>query len=130
MLLGFFHNKCPRIKIILVGTSQEEVEVIIDNGFNGYLTLPEAIAERIGLKATGGIGSSTIADGSSSPYISYLGKVIYNDTRIDTEIEVQPHCKILLGTSLLEELGLSLFVDVRTGRVELNPSSRLMRPLP
>jgi clan AA aspartic protease len=112
----------------LVGTIEEEIEVIIDTGFNGYLTLPEPIAKRIGLKPTGGIGSSTIADGSSSPYISYLGKVICNGARVDTEIEVQPNCKMLLGMALLEELGLSLFVDVGANRVELNASGRMTRP--
>lgn len=122
MLPGFFKNKCPRIKIVLEGISNEEIEVLIDTGFNGYLTLPESVAARIGLQQTGGVGSSTVADGSSSPYISYLGKAIYNGKRIDTEIEVQPDCKILLGMSLLEEFGLNLFVDLLANRVELNDS--------
>jgi hypothetical protein len=35
---------------------------------------------------------------------------------------------MLLGMALLEELGLSLFVDVGANRVELNASGRMTRP--
>ncbi len=125
MLRGFLHNKCPRIKIILIGEQEEEIEVIIDTGFNGYLALSEDIATRLKLHATGAVGSSTIADGSTSPYVSYLGKISYNDMRIDTEIEVQPKAKRLLGMSLLEELDLSLFVDIKNKSVELDRSGKV-----
>lgn len=122
MLRGFFKNNCPYITITLAGdTSSKEIDVLVDTGFNGYLTLPEHIAQEIGLVAMG-VGSSIIADGSSSPYIDYRGTAIYNNKRIITDVEVQPHCKILLGMALLDALKLNLFVDLQAERVELNSS--------
>ncbi len=129
MLHGFFHNKCPRTKIVLVGESGEEkIDALVDTGFNGFLSVPEVIAKSIGLEFTQAIESSTIADGSSSPSLIYRGKVVYDGSRVDILIDVQPNCKILLGTALLEELQLSLFVDVAMSRIEFNPSGRVARP--
>lgn len=129
MLRGYLHNKCPHITVRLIGSSEaEDMDVLVDTGFNGYLTLPEAVVSRLGFTRTGIVSSSRMADGSLSAHIVYIGKIMYNDTRIDIEIDVQPNCKILLGTSLLEELGLSLFVDVKSDRVELNETGRLLRP--
>ncbi len=125
MLHGFLSNRCPKIKIRLIGELEDEIEVIVDTGFNGYLALSEEIATKLKLHATGAVGSSTIADGSSSPYVSYLGKVSYNDMRIDTEVEVQPKAKSLLGMNLLQELELSLFVDIQAGRVDLDRAGKI-----
>ena len=69
MLRGFFRNKCPYIRIIVAGTSEEEVEVLVDTGFNGSLTLPEHLAIKLGLENTNVIYSSTTAVGSFSPSI-------------------------------------------------------------
>ena len=128
MFRGFLRNKCPWVRITVVGREEGAVEAIVDTGFNGYLTLPEEIAKRIGLTFTGSINSGTIADGSTSASSVYIGKVICDNSRTDILVDVQPNCKILLGTALLEELGLSLFVDIVANRVELNPSSRVNRP--
>ena len=123
MLRGFFKNNCPYIRITVVGSlDSREIDVLVDTGFNGYLTLPEQIAKELGLESTGVIGSSTIADGSSSPYMDFRGKVLCNDKRVVTDIEVQPNCKILLGMSLLKALGLNLFIDLDAERIELNQS--------
>jgi clan AA aspartic protease len=128
MLRGYFHNKCPRTKLTIVGTEEIEVEAIVDTGFNGYLTLPEHIAERIGLQFTNAISSATVADGSTSPSLVYSGKIIYDNSRVNVLIDVQPQCNILMGTALLEEFNLSLFVDVALERVEFNHSGRVSRP--
>ena len=125
MLRGFLHNKCPYIKVVLVGTSEEEIEVLVDTGFNGYLTLPEELAVKLGLTKTNAVTSSSMADGSSSPSIIYRGTVVYNDMHIlNTIVEVQPQCKTLLGMSLLAELGLNLFIDLGANRVELDTSGK------
>ena len=118
MLRGFFQNNCPYIKLIVVGsTGEKEITALLDTGFNGYLTLPESDCAEIGLERVG-VGSSTVADGSSSPYIDYRGKAICNGERIIIDIESQPKCKILFGMSLLKELHLNLFVDIEADRVE------------
>ena len=131
MLNGYFRdNKCPLTTIIVVGTKgEEEVEAIVDTGFNGYLTIPHFIARRVGMEFTNAISSSSIADGSSSPSLIYTGKIVYDNSRIDILFDVQENCKVLLGTALLEELGLTLFVDVTARRVEFNKTGTLTRPV-
>jgi clan AA aspartic protease len=123
MQRGYFKNKCPRIKILIEGpTASEEVEALVDTGFSDYLTIPTEVADRVGLTEIVAVGFSVLADGSSSPSVSYLGRAIFNNTRVVTAIEVQPHCKVLLGMSLLDAFGLNLFVDLKADRVELNQS--------
>lgn len=126
MLRGFFRNNCPVITLTLAGTSSETIEAIVDTGFNGSLTLPEHLAVRLGLTNTGAVSSSSIADGSSSPSIIYLGTAVCEGVRVlNTIVEVQPTCKTLLGMSLLKQLNLNLFVDLEADRVELNTSSKI-----
>jgi clan AA aspartic protease len=127
MLRGYFLNGCPRVKLIIVGTSEIEVEAIIDTGFNGHLTLPQHIVDRLGLKFYT-VSSAIVADGSMSPSSVYMGKLVFGDSRTDVLIDVQPQCNILMGTALLEELSLSLFVDVALERIEFNHSGRVSRP--
>ncbi len=40
MLRGFLHTKCPRIYIVVEGTSGKEVEVIVDTGIGGIGAKP------------------------------------------------------------------------------------------
>ena len=123
MLPGYFLNGLPRIKLTLVGTAEDEIEVIVDTGFNGALTLNSNDAKRLGLLDRKIIESSKIADGSNSPFLIHTGTVIYNNKRIEnTVVEVQPECKTLLGMTLLKQLGLNLFVDPGANKVVLNPT--------
>ena len=72
--------------------------------------MPYHTAFPIGLTLAG-VSSGIVADGSESPCLVCLGKVKYNDTRVDTTIELQPDCRPLLGTQLLKDLGLRFIVD-------------------
>ncbi len=116
--------------MVLVGdTDQKEVDVLVDTGFNGYLTVPKLIADTIGMKNTGAVSSSTVADGSTSPSLVYQGKVVYDGSRTDVFVDVQPDCKLLLGMALLEEFGLTLYVDVTAKKVEFNSTGSVARPV-
>jgi predicted aspartyl protease len=128
---GRFVNNCPCIVVVVEGPlGSQEVEVIIDSGDGGSLTLPEEIAQRIGLSEVYSIGYATMANGSASSCRGYSdGTVIYNNTRVHTVIDVltdrkdeHSKSKILMGMDLLSELGLSLFIDLKADRVELDVS--------
>jgi clan AA aspartic protease len=109
---GVFENGFPWITIEVIGSSEQSVKVpvIIDTGFNGYLSLPYAIAFPIGLTLEG-TGVGKIADGSFTPFLKCIGTIQYGETRVRTVIEVQPDCRPLLGNALLKELGRSLHID-------------------
>lgn len=128
MLNGYFRDNCPRTTITVIGTTgEEEVEAIVDTGFNGYLTLPKNIAERIGMEDTNAVSSSTIADGSVSPSLIYSRKIVFDNSRVTILVDVQPKCKILFGMALLEELGLTLFVDVTAQKIIFDVAGKISR---
>ena len=113
--------------MVIVGAEEEEIEAIVDTGFNGHLTLPQHIVDRLGLVFYT-VSSAIVADGSVSPSSVYMGKLVFDGSRTDVLIDVQPNCNILLGTALLEEWGLSLFVDAGKKCVEFNQTGRVSRP--
>lgn len=113
--------------MVVVGITEEEIGAIVDTGFNGHLTLPQHIADRLGLQFYA-VSSAIIADGSVSLSSVYMGKVVFDGSRTDVLIDVQPNCNILMGTALLEEWGLSLFVDAEKKCVEFNQTGRMSRP--
>ena len=113
--------------MVIVGVKEEEIEAIVDTGFNGHITLPQHIVDRLGLPFYT-VSSAIIADGSVSPSSVYMGKLVFDGSRTDVLIDVQPNCNVLMGTALLEEWGLSLFVDVVADRVEFSHTGRVSRP--
>lgn len=117
---GTFEVGFPWITIEIVGTGETPVKVpvIVDTGYNGYLSLPYATAFPIGLTIDG-VGSGKVADGRFSPFLNCRGTIVYGETRVKAIIEVQPDCRPLLGTELLKELGCTLFVDPVKGIVTL-----------
>ena len=117
---GIFKNGFPFIEIEVAGNSEKvrKITVIIDTGYNGYLTLPYAEAFPIGLTLDG-IGSGKVADGNFSPYLNCIGTVIYGGKRVRTVIDVQQNSRSLLGTALLKELGFIVKIDPVKETVEL-----------
>jgi predicted aspartyl protease len=117
---GFFENGFPFIEIEVAGSSEKarKIKVIIDTGYNGYLTLPYAEAFPIGLTLDS-IGSGKLADGSFSPYLNCIGTVIFGGKRVRTVIDVQSDCRSLLGTALLKEFGFIIKIDPIREAVEL-----------
>jgi predicted aspartyl protease len=109
---GTFKHGFPWMEIEVVGNTQtlRKISVIIDTGFNGYLTLPYTEAFPIGLTLEG-IESATVADGNFSPYLKCNGTVICGDKRMRIVIDVQQNCRPLLGTALLKELGCAVSID-------------------
>lgn len=117
---GTFELGFPWIEIEIIGShdAATKVKVIVDTGFNGYLSLPYEVAFPIGLTLEG-VGSGKVADGTFSPYLMCAGVVKYGETRVRSAIDVQQGGRPLMGTALLKELGRSLFLDPVKGVVIL-----------
>ena len=90
---------------------EQEIEAIIDTGFDGWLSLPSSLVVRLGL-VWRRRGRALLADGSESVFDIYEATVDWDGEmrRIPVdEVETVP----LLGMSLLE--GYELTVQVQPG---------------
>ena len=96
----------------------QEVEAVIDTGFNGYLTLPPVLAADLGLPRVGD-GEAVLADGSESAFDVYGATVLWDgETRYIEAGAVGVGA--LAGMRLLD--GHSLYVEVEDGgRVIIEP---------
>ncbi len=90
---------------------EQEIEAIIDTGFDGWLSLPSPLVVRLGL-VWRQRGRALLADGRESVFDIYEATVIWDEQarRIPVdEAETAP----LVGMSLLE--GYELTVQVQPG---------------
>ena len=95
---------------------EEEVEAVIDTGFDGFLSLPPALIARLQL-AWRRRGRALLADGSESVFDIHEGRVLWDGQLVRVAIDAADMVP-LSGMSLLE--GFELTVQVRTnGRVTL-----------
>ena len=91
--------------------TEVDIEVLIDTGYTGSLTLPPAVVAGLGLKPRLG-GTAVLADGTVRHFLTYGVKVAWGgETRqvVASGIGTEP----LLGMSLLA--GHRLEVDVEPG---------------
>lgn len=58
--------------------SREQVEAVIDTGFDGELTLPAATIRRLGYPYAGSAGG-TLADGSEVQFDYHEGRVLWHE---------------------------------------------------
>lgn len=89
----------------------EEVEAVIDTGFDGELTLPEGTIRRLGYPYAGSAGG-TLADGGEVQFNYHEGRVLWHRQALSVVViaaEGQP----LVGMALLR--GSRLQMDVEPG---------------
>ena len=108
-------NREATIRLVVIGPSgqQQEIEVIIDTGFTGFLTLPAVLIVALGLPwlcRQPGI----LADGSVDVFDVYTATVLWDGQSRTVEVEAAD-AEPLVGMSLLDHH--SLRVDVLTGGV-------------
>lgn len=89
----------------------QEVEAVIDTGFDGWLSLPPVLISRFGLPWRRR-GRALLADGSESVFDIYEGTVDWDGDRRRVSID-EANTAPLAGMSLLE--GYELLVQVRPG---------------
>lgn len=78
---------------------EQEIEAVIDTGFNGFITLPPAIIIALGL-AYLGRGRAILANGSEELFDIYEVTVIWDGRARAVEAEAAD-TDALIGTSLL-----------------------------
>lgn len=107
----------PLLPLELLGGAEngagrgEEVEAVIDTGFDGELTLQEATIRRLGYPYSGSAGG-TLADGSEVQFDYFEGRILWHGAERPVAMigaEGQP----LIGMGLLG--GSRLILDAEPG---------------
>lgn len=96
---GFFKFGCPAIKLLI---EKEEIEVIIDTGFNGHLMLPENTINKLNLKQIG-ISDYSTASGEEKLTKVYKAKINFFDKEIEIPILSTNAEYSLVGMELFHE---------------------------
>lgn len=102
-----------RLPLVLVGRNgqTQNVEAVVDTGFNGFLTLPPDLIEAMALQRLGR-GRAILADGSESIFDIFAATVLWDGARRNVEADAA-ETDALIGMALLE--GYSLQVEVVSG---------------
>ena len=100
------------VEILDAAGRPHPVEVVLDTGFEGYLTLPPRTIRQLELPPKGDQQNAEIANGEVVQFSLYTGTVLWNGRprRVDViETDSDP----LLGMALLQ--GSRVTLDVRYG---------------
>ena len=65
------------LEVVSSNQEKEKVEAVIDTGFNGYMTLPSDLVNRLKLQLAGN-RRATLGDGNTVVLDVYLAKVIWH----------------------------------------------------
>jgi clan AA aspartic protease len=96
------------------------VDVVIDTGFSGYLTLPSTVIQSLSLPWEGE-RHALLADGSKVTFNVYRATVSMN-RRTQSILVEQSESTPLIGMSLLKDCELNIQVRQR-GKVSIKPLS-------
>ena len=113
-------NREAVIELEIVSQNQqiESVEAVIDTGFNGYLTLPSDLVNRLNLQLAGN-RRVTLGDGNTVVLDVYLAKVMWHGQECEVLV-LQAEGGPLVGMSLLYENRVILTI-VNGGDVTIDP---------
>ena len=113
-------NREAVIELEIVSSNQktERVEAVIDTGFNGYLTLPSDLVNRLNLQLAGN-RRATLGDGNTVVLDVYLAKAIWHGQERELLV-LQAEGGPLVGMSLLYGNRVILTI-VNGGDVTIDP---------
>lgn len=74
-----YHEATIRLPLQAADGREQDVEVILDTGFSGSLTLPPSLIATLGLSFRSR-GSAILADGSEAHFDIHAATVIWDDT--------------------------------------------------
>ena len=94
----------------------QEVEAVIDSGFNGALTLPPALIATLDLRWRS-VDLATLANGTTCVFQVYVGKVLW-DGKVRTALVAEADADPLVGMRLLRGHELKMHVRAR-GKVTI-----------
>lgn len=99
------------------GTSLK-LDCVIDTGFSGALTLSNRIISKLGLQWVS-IQDTELADGQIVLCDVYAGAVLWNDRRVDFEVD-EADTDPLIGMALMREFEVCIHVR-NGGTVRITP---------
>ena len=90
-----------RITIHVVGVSRvfQALEVVVDTGYTGWMSLPESIINDIGLDYAG-IRPATLANGQTIPTAAYNAGLLWHGQPVDVVV-LALNNKPMIGAELL-----------------------------
>ena len=89
----------------------QEIDAVIDTGFNGFLTLPPTLVAELGLPFLSH-GGATLADGSKIAFDVWEVTVLWGGAAVPVEAD-EADTTPLVGMSLLDNH--NLYVEVKDG---------------
>lgn len=118
MIRGFVNeNDEPLVPItLLLKNRSRRFRAVLDTGFNGYLSIPEAVIQRSGWTFVG-YEEYEIATGDRVRERVYLGDVIFDRQRFTTHAVTSRAEDVLIGTRLLSGKALHIDFKKRTVRI-------------
>lgn len=110
-----------RLRIQEPGGDEQEVDAIIDTGFNGFLTLPPHLVTALGLTRLSR-GRAVLANGSEELFDIYGVTVLWDGQERHVEVDAV-NAAPLVGMALLD--GHDLHIQVADGgHVVIQPSGQ------
>ena len=109
MMEGIVNSRREATLSIVVGNSNRQfqsVDVVIDTGFNGFLSLPSTIITAMNLPWSGS-DFVTLGDGSETYFDLYTGTVIWDGQYREIDI-AESETEPLLGMALLYRYRLQI----------------------
>ncbi len=120
---GYFENGRPYLDLQIFGVFEEakqKFQARIDTGFDGYLTIPLTQALPLGLILKG-IENYVVADERSVENLVCFGNVTVEKKTVFVPIDLShTNSIILIGNSLLKELGSALTIDYKNEKIEIS----------
>lgn len=113
-----FHEAIIRLSLQAAGGQLRDVEVVLDTGFSGSLTLPPSLIAALGLPFRSR-GSAILADGSAAHFDIHAATVVWDGVPRNVLVEAAD-TDPLVGMSLL--YGHTILIQaVDGGRVTIEP---------
>ena len=97
-----------RIAIDIAGVNRgfERLEVVVDTGFTGWMSLPELIIQDLGLDYAG-MRYVTLANGETIQTAAYTARLLWHGQSVDTLVHTLDN-KPIIGTDLLAYCRLTI----------------------
>ena len=113
MLTGRINDLQARLTVEILDSNGQinPIEVLLDTGFDGQLSLPVFVVRQLNL-GRGILRFGELADGTKVQFMSYRATVLWDGQRRQVEV-IESGNDPLLGMELL--LGSRVVLDVREG---------------
>lgn len=119
MMEGIVNSRREATLSVVVGNSNRQLQsinVVIDTGFNGFLSLPSTIITTLNLPWSGS-DFGTLGDGSETYFDLYTGTVIWDGQYREIDI-AESETEPLLGMALLYRYRLQIN-NIEGGKVQI-----------